>query len=306
MSPTNSPAEPLRLRPQAAFAIAAALLGIVSVLAVKLAVIAMTAMIISYLFLPKEKDALTRFAQVLLLVAVPLMGIGLLRFTIEEAAPGIIEGGRRHLVKQAIYHLREVRFAQDFLREQPRRDPDGDGVGSAGTLDELAGHVPFRGSNEKVSGLLRFPPTVAGAGGRVAIMDGYVIAVYLPGEGGRAVTLDEAPIDDERAERRWVAYAWPLEPGLGDMTVVFIDEHERILISDNQADGQRYFGKERMPRFDAALAGPTLESPAALDGARGQDGGVWRAWKGKQARASLPGDKLPGDELPGGELPGDK
>lgn len=291
MSAESSPAGRPRLSPPAIFAIAAAVLGVVCAVFVKLAIAAMVLGIIAALVLPREKDPLTRLGQALLLVAAPFVLVGLVRFTIQEAVPGIIEGGRRHLAKQALYHLREVRFAQDFLREQPLRDPDGDGIGSAGTLDELAGHVPFRGGEARASGLLRFPPTVEGDLGRVALVDGYAIAVYLPASDGSGVTDASAPIDDERAERRWVAYAWPLEPGLGDMTVVFIDEHERILVSDNDAPGQRYFGPGHMPRFDAALAGPTMDAAAAAEGARGQDGGVWRAWKGKAPRASLPGDR---------------
>lgn len=290
MSSTNSPAAPLRPNPQAVFAVGAGLLGFACVFFIKLAIPAMTLMLIAFLALPREKDRASRGGQLLLIAAVPFMLIGMLRFTVEEAAAGIIEGGRRHLAKQALYHLREVRFAEDMTREQARVDPDRDGVGSAGTLDELSGHVPFRGTSEPVTGLLRFPPSVAGPEGRVVLLKGYALAVFLPAKDGGAVSDVQGPIDEEQAERRWVAYAWPLEQGIGDVSVVFIDEHERILISDNLAPGQRYFGLERMPRFDAALTGPRMSADAATD-AVGQDGGTWKAWRKKQPRATLPGDK---------------
>jgi hypothetical protein len=228
-------------------------------------------MLISYLTLPDEGGKSRPF-RVAIWVAVPFMFFSLFRFAAEEATPGIVEGGRRQQVKQALYHLRKIRFAQDMARQQAFWDPDKDGVGSAAPLDALSGHIPFRPGSPKQLGLLRLPPAVPGPHGFVSQVDGYVIAVYLPTLSGQASAEPTASFDDERAERRWIAYAWPLAKGTGDCSVLYIDEHEQILIFDNNGEQQQYFGLERMPKFDAALSASSVDATGP-DGERGQDGG---------------------------------
>jgi hypothetical protein len=65
--------------------------------------------------------------------------------------------------------------------------------------------------------------------------------------------------------------------GLG--RVYFVDEHEQILVSTNRgADGQSLWaGPDHCPPCDAALADPTRS--------------LFRAWRGKKPRPSLPGDR---------------
>lgn len=231
---------------------------------------------------------------ILALGAVLSLG-ALIRFTVTEAAPGIVEGGRRAQAKSALNQLRQIVFAEDVAREQAFFDPDQDGVGSALTFSGLMGGPVRGGPPAPAPLLLRFGPLVetTGRDGQpltISSVGGYGVVLYLPGKDGRGVTTSAEGIDDEAAERRFVAYAWPLDPGPeDDNTLIFIDEHERILVSDNQGDRQRYVGESGAPRFDAALSGPTLSSTAVVAGQTGRDGGVWTPWKGKQPRARLVG-----------------
>lgn len=279
-----------RQRLVVAAGIGAAVLGFSAAILPHLAVPAMTLGLITFLAQPPATSRGPRAARLLLLVAAPFALVGLLRFTVEDAMAGIVEGGHRALVTRAIAKLRVLRFTEDIAREQAVWDPDGDGIGSALLLEEMRGEVPMRGQRETPLGLLEPIGALADTpAGKALVADGYAILLYLPGVDGRGVARPGVPIDDERAERRWVAYAWPLEEGAGEHPVIFIDEHERILQLANQAPGPRYFGLESPPPFDAALAGPTLDAPAA-DDAVGRDGGKWTRWKGKEARDHLPGD----------------
>ena len=245
---------------------------------------------------------------VLALVACGALGscVGLVRFVIEEAAPGVVQAGQNAQARSALYKLRELRLAQDGLRKTAAWDPDGDGVGSAGTLGELVGLRPLREVKALEFPLLplKWSQQVRVGDVDVACLEGYCFAVHVPD-------------DDELAERRYTAYAWPASndvvaapPGpssAGDPTdvlrgqVLFLDEHERIYGSDNAAG---YVGTAKIPSFDAALPPPPPGQSAWRmtprgfqrddDGDHGHvggDGDRWRPWRGKQSLASLPGDR---------------
>ncbi|HEY1101214.1 MAG TPA: hypothetical protein VGF99_19900 [Myxococcota bacterium] len=227
--------------------------------------------------------------------------VGLARFTIGAAAPGIVEAGQNMQARNAMYKLREVRLAQDGLRKTAAWDPDGDGIGSAGTLGELVGTRPLRGTKRLEFPLLptkweRAMKTVKGTDGRdvdVACFEGYCIVVYVPA-------------DDELAERRFIAYAWPeaddavgrpkdpLTTKAGDPRdvlrgqILFVDEHERIYESGNQ---QGWFGPNKVPPWDAALPTSSWTANPEPHGNVGVDGGTWKPWKGKLPFASLAGDR---------------
>ena len=260
-------------------------LGVASAAWPMLALPALFVLLLGALAVPKGGGRRVGIAAVSIGVVFALAGF--VRFTVDEAAPGIVEGGRRAMARQSVAHLRRLVFAQDILREQATWDPDGDGIGSAGTLDALVG-APMRGTAERRQLVMRFGEMREVPGARVAVVGGTVIALYLPAVGGGATSLQEN-IDDERAERRWVAYAWPLSAGPGDSFTLFVDEHERLLVSDNRAAGQGYLGTQRMPAPGAALAGGDFNAATPGAGGLGGDGGVWTAWKGKRPRAKLVG-----------------
>jgi hypothetical protein len=221
-----------------------------------------------------------------------LMALAMIRFTVTEAAPGVIEGGRRAQAKSALYHLRALVFAQDVSREQAFLDPDGDGVGSALGLKALVGQAMRDGSTPRLPLLARFGKVTDHQGAAVSTFQGYGIVVYLPTKDDQAVADQSDAIDDEAAERRFVAYAWPLDVvhDDGDRSVIFVDERERILVSDNLGPQQGYVGLDNMPPFWAALSDKRMSANVAR-GAPSADGGTWTPWKGKKARAKLPGDR---------------
>lgn len=292
-TPASRP--PLGQRLVVAVGVAVALLGFAAAFVPHLAVAAVTLGLVAFLAQPARAQGRMRVGRWLLLAATPFMLVSLFRFTVEAAMPGIVEGGHRALITRSIAKLRILRFTQDFAREQAIWDPDEDGIGSALLLEEARGLVPIRGKTLAPQGLLEpIGELMDTPAGKALVADGYAIILYLPGKDGRGVARPDVPLDDERAERRWVAYAWPLEDGVGDRPVIFIDEHERILQLTNQAPGPRYFGLENPPAFDAALTASTLDAPAAED-AVGRDGGHWARWKGKRARETLPGDRAAKD-----------
>lgn len=195
--------------------------------------------------------------------------LGMLRFVVQEAVPGIVGGGRRAVEDQVVSRLRDVLFAEDAMRRGGWIDPDRDGVGSAAFLSELCGGEPLRGQAPRETPVLHCGELEASALGPAARLGAYLYAVCLPlASGGWSARPGDA-LDEEAAERRFVAYAWPG----GDSpfsSAYFIDEHENIRVSPAGAL------RGEPPRCDAALTGPP-----------------WPAWKDKKPRAELPGDTEP-------------
>ncbi len=217
-------------------------------------------------------------AMVAIAIAAVASTIGALRFTITQAAPGVVEAGQNDQIKDAVYKLREIRVAQDAMRSYAFIDPDHDGIGSAGSLAQMAG------TQAVASGVLPNPPlhprfgrVVEGAHGAVSVVDNYCFAVFVPPSA-------------ELAERRYVAYAWPKDAPVGHLgvaSVLFLDEHERIFETNNT---QGYVGVEHMPTWDAALARCAWDADPS-DGAVAVDGAVWTAWRHKQPLTQLKGDR---------------
>lgn len=195
--------------------------------------------------------------------------VGVVRFVVEEAAPGIVQGGRAAVERKAVERLREILIAEDALRRLAPIDPDGDGVGSAALLGELCGVEPLRAGKRldlpalACRGLVPLGSALADDSGA------YQHVVCLPAPGGGWTASPGAAVDDERAERSFVAYAWPA-PGSAFTRAFFIDQHERILQTDLNGDDQDF-------RCDAALSPP--------GSAR------WQTWMGKLPREHLPGDR---------------
>lgn len=202
---------------------------------------------------------------------------GMFRFATGPGLQGIVEAGTRAAGQRAVSRLREIVFAEDGMRKLAVVDPDGDGVGSAGFLGELCGAVAPRSGNQlEVPVLSReYCPAVATPNGPAAAIEGYLYQVCLPQmDRGFSAKL-AAPVDEERAERRFLAYAWPSSAEEHLRAVYFVDEHERVLVSTNHdgAGGLSYAGASRPPPCRAA-----------------SDDRRFRPWRGKKPRASLPGD----------------
>jgi hypothetical protein len=255
--------------------LAVAALAVVSVAVPKLGIPAAFLTWICYLSMSSRlrRDRL-RTLRVVLAAAGVAATIGVLRFVAEEAVPGIVQGGKDAAAKNAVSLLREIVFAQDGMRKNAYVDPDGDGVGSAALLGELSGQAQRRPFPPILNA--RWRTLVSTRSGRAARVGGYLYIVCLPLRSGALGAAEGDVFDDERAERRFVAYAWPAAASGRIESAFFVDEHERILVSKND-DGKepRYLGADYPPPCDAAL----------------KNSGEWQTWMNKKPRSSLPGDK---------------
>lgn len=256
-------------------------IGFVSIWETRAAIFAILLLVIALASLFRFQHPQKPKIKLLLVISLVAATAGMGRFVWQEALPGIAEARGRASGKKAVSLLREILFAQDALRRLAMIDPDGDGIGSAGRLGELAGSDRARGGETLSSPPLelRFSPRIATKSGPATEQDGHYMIICLPGSDTQWVTHPGAGVDEEKAERRWIAYAWPAQPGLAHTAAYFIDEHERILESDNrESGGLRLVGSEFSPSCDDALAEAT--------------GGNWRPWEGKTARTNLPGDSV--------------
>jgi len=253
-----------------------AALGVASVFVTKLALFVLVLSLIAALALPRERPR-----PLVALNAVGAIGAlgGFLHFLVVEAVPGIVQGGTTATESAAVSRLRAVLFAEDSMRKLAAIDPDGDGVGSAGLIGELTGNAGLRGGVKLAAPVLeRYAAPVETAIGPASEMGGYFFVVCLPTPDGGFTARPGQGIDEERAERRFLAYAWPSAPGRGLDAAFFLDEHERILTAPTRETGQRAerVGPLATPRCDDAVAASTREQ--------------WKPWRGKRARERLPGD----------------
>jgi hypothetical protein len=234
---------------------------------------------IGWLSLPELRPASRRVVGVAFALAGLAAAVGLVRFVIEHAVAGIVGGGQTATSRRAVSRLRELVFAQDLMRKNGFLDPDGDGVGSAGWIGELAGAVPLRGGQRLQIPVLNheWRRSVETPAGPAVEAGGYLFIVCLPAPDGWTARLSDT-VDDERAERQFLAYAWPAasRPGFG--AIYSVDERERIQVGRTLDDVELpYIGPSRPPACDAALA----------------TGGVlrWELWENKAPRAHLPGSE---------------
>ena len=263
-------------RPLLYRAVLAAAAALASVHFTKLGLFAAVGTFVTWASLPRVPKQELRRERWLLLVAALASSVGLVRFLVTEAIPGIVAGGNRFTEQRAISRLREMLFAEDTARRVASRDPDGDHVGSALLLAELTAEIGVRRGNRLEVPLLEgYPKRVDTSIGPASEIGGYFLVICLPKAGGGFTARPEEDVDDELAERRFIAYAWPSGGAPGLESAVALDEHERISLAPAKA-GLR-FGFAAPPSCDDAVAPETR--------------GAWTAWRHKQPRQTLPGDR---------------
>jgi len=252
--------------------------ALVSVVVTKLALFAAVASMLGFVSLPSEPRRAVRALRLCLAIGFVGATVGVFRFLVLEAMPGMVEGGTTATEQREVSRLREILFAEDAWRKNAFFDPDGDRVGSAGFLGELTGQIGVRGGARTDPAVLQnYPTLVETRLGPAADVGGYLVIVCLPKRGGGFTALPTEAVDDERAERQFYAYAWPSKNGQGLTTAYFLDEHERILLADS---------RETEPR---RLLGPDAP-PSCTDVAEASTAGEWSVWRHKKPRASLPFD----------------
>ena len=261
----------------------ALMLALASLLVRPLALAAVLVTLVVFLSLPALEGGRRVRALAALALSAAAAVTASIWFLIADAMPKIVVGGEVAVEQSALWRLREIVRAEDAMRTMAMVDPDRDGVGSAALVGELMGLLPLRGLRALDPPLLsrQYARLTETPLGPAAVANAYLLVVCLPTKSGGLTALPADAIDEERAERRFVAYAWPMKPerveGLG--RAYFVDEHEQILVSKNRgADGQSLWaGPNHSPPCDAALADPTRAS--------------FRVWRGKKPRSSLPGDR---------------
>jgi hypothetical protein len=222
--------------------------------------------------LRRPTDAELRWGRFWLWAGVVLSAVGLVRFLTGEAMRGIVGGGRTAVEQATVSRLRDVLFAEDAMRRAGWIDPDRDGIGSAASLPELCAGEPLRGQPPRATPALQcgeLRPTTLGPAARSGP---YLYTLCLPTPDG-GWSANGAAVDEEAAERRFVAFAWPA-PARPFDRAYFIDEHENIRVAAlSPAPSAATPGSPRFPTTCAAALG--------LD---------WQPWRGKKARPDLPGD----------------
>ena len=233
---------------------------------------------LAWVTLPKLPGSTKLAWQSALALAVLCSSIGLVGFARDYALAGMLTASKHNQDKIAISKLREILFAEDRARERAFIDPDGDGIGSALLMGELAGSVNLRGQRDRKVQLLdqRYQKLETTPIGTAASLGGYLFIVCLPTSNGFTAHSD-AHVEEERAEHRFIAYAWPDGKGTTHGKVFSIDEFERIQTFENSSDvagtSLSYQGVERPPPCDAIV----------------QHQADFLPWQGKKPRDSLPG-----------------
>jgi len=259
-------------------ALGAALTGVVSLFFAPLSVLSVLVHVIALAATTRMQEATRRWVRPMLIISGLCSLVGMTRFVLGDALSGIIEARGRDSSARAVSILRELLFAEDAMRRYAFIDPDGDGIGSAGRLGELTGVQGARGGRPLAVPPLapRLAPGADTRSGPAHEHGGYYFIICLPGPGGSWATSPTDPVDDEAAERRFVAYAWPTSTDAPHKAAYFMDEHERILESANEAGSTlRLAGPALAPACDDALVHPEH----------------WQPWRGKQPRTSLPGEQ---------------
>ena len=256
--------------------VAVVLVALASVAYSKLALPAALFAFLSFLAIPREPATQKRRQVFLHAIAGALATCTVFVFMAREAVPGMVQGGTTATGQRAISRLREILFAEDSARKEAAWDPDGDRIGSALLIGELTGEVGMRRQAHLFPPLLERYPKVDGTGAGPAVeIGGFWFMVCLPTSATDFSSDPAANFDDERAERRYVAYAWPSGRDPGLLRAYFLDEHERILGARSTPTLRR--GTEHPPACNDALA------PATRDD--------WKPWRNKQPREGLPGDR---------------
>jgi hypothetical protein len=263
--------------PRVAAAIGAGALAVASVWVVELSIPAVLAALIATLICAPLTGHARGATRGLLVLGAIVAVVNLGRFARGKAISGIVEAGQRATSKSAIYRLREVVLAEDGLRKTGRIDPDGDGIGSADFIAALAGTQPHRHGPMGDPPLLnyRYRRIVETAVGPASDVGSHLIVVCLPTPERGWTARPGDLVDDEAAERRFIAYAWPSDTAPDVSEVVSIDAHERILLLT--VPEPPYRGAAAPPPCDAVERAPEQ----------------WTVWNQKKPRATLPGDRPP-------------
>ncbi|HEY6727081.1 MAG TPA: hypothetical protein VI197_23770 [Polyangiaceae bacterium] len=271
----TDPHSPARERRHRLFLAGVALLALVSLWLSELALFAAFLTFLTWASLPELSQSQRRRWLWALSVVALVCSVGLTRFVSRYALLGMTNAGKRSVDKEIVSRLREILFAQDYAREHALIDPDGDHIGGALALPALVGSAPLRPPASGRVELLdrRYAQLRATPEGPASALNGYLFMVCLP-EAESWSAAATARVDEERAEREFIALAWPDGEGTSHGKLFSIDAAERILEFSNRGErGLVYSGAGTPPPCDVATRGDH----------------TFVAWQGKAPRDHLPG-----------------
>jgi prepilin-type N-terminal cleavage/methylation domain-containing protein len=177
--------------------------------------------------------------------------------------------------------MRSISTAQFKFKALGLVDMDYNAGHEYGTIGEMTGMQPLRGSSSKMRpNLLSASVSELDANGRFS-RSGYHFAVYLPDAGGVGLAetaANLANIDARMTESYWTCLAWPSQYATTGHATYFVNQQGEIL---KTMDGH-YSGSSKVPPAGAALVGVP---PDRIDSIRlalnttGADGSRWVAIK---------------------------
>jgi len=135
--------------------------SVLSVMFTKLALFAAVATLLGFVSLPAGPLGSVRLLKLALAAGAVCATVGVFRFLVVEAMPGMVEGGTTAAEQRAVSRLREILFAEDAWRRNAFFDPDGDHVGSAGFLGEAHRELGVRGGKAHGSPVLESYPKLS-------------------------------------------------------------------------------------------------------------------------------------------------
>ena len=174
--------------------------------------------------------------------------------------------------------LRTLTSAQTQCRSQVVLDVDGDGLGEALGLGELAGTEFLRSGAGRL-----VPATLSASLGTLDALGyvhskGYLLALYLPDAAGIGVLgtpANAGAVDADQAEQAWSCLAWPITRGTTGMATYFLNQSGEILVAHEAT----YDGLTSIPLAGSGLRGvpaAQMVGGTLASNTVGADGNRWR------------------------------
>jgi len=197
--------------------------------------------------------------------------------------------------------LRSLAAAQSNFAARVIVDQDCDGVGEYGLFQELAGTAVARTRSRALPAGEVFSLAMGSTNDQgVAVKTGYAFIMYVPGGSAGDTPLSDLENDGSSSadyttieaispatinlqERRWVAYAWPLDHGGSGYRCFVVNQQAEVYQAPNENDsGEPYYEGDdstdgSLPVASAAFpsgttgVGGNFESP----GTAADDGQTW-------------------------------
>lgn len=213
------------------------------------------------------------FTLIEMIVVTAVLGI-----VASVTAPNLFSSRVMANERAVVATLRNLATAQTQCMARAAVDTDGDGVGEALGLFELAGTSALRdGGAPLAPNAITASLGTAQPSGFVSTK-GYLLALYLPdaaGNGVLATAANAGSIDANGAEVAFTCLAWPMSHGRSGNATFFLSLSGEVLVTRDAT----YSGLTSVPPPGAALVGGDplqMLSTSLAVGQTGADGFTWQ------------------------------